>query len=511
MKKRIVIVGGGTSGWMSANILAYTFQHHPFEIVLLESADIPTVGVGEGSTPALKVFFDSLGILESEWMPKCDATYKCGITFSGWSTKPGFESYFHPFASALDSRSLGRFISNVQTRLQGKPAPAHPNHYFLAARLAERHLAPIPNDNFPFEVSYGYHFDAGLLGKFLRDKAIARGVRHVIGTVAEIKQNDLGEIDSVATEDQQRFAADLFVDCSGFRSLLSQQTLQVPFISYADALFNDSAVALPSPQGQTIASQTISAALRFGWAWRIPLRSREGNGYVYSSKYCTADEAEFELRRHLGLLDSDVSARHLKMKVGRVEKSWHNNVLAVGLSQGFIEPLEATALLLIQQTVSLFAHYYIQGHFSNQHAAEFNRSINQQFDRTRDYIYTHYQTNSRTDSAYWIDNRENKSAMGDSLARLFRCWVRGEDLEQEIRSQKIERFYPVSSWYCIMAGMGMMPDLISGATGDGSLDRIQDVREYVRRCALNFRDHAEVLHHPEIPSHDNLTFLQHPS
>lgn len=511
MKKRIVIVGGGTAGWMSANILAYAFQHHPFEIVLLESADIPTIGVGEGSTPALKVFFDSLGIPEGEWMPKCDATYKCGITFSHWSTKPGFESYFHPFASALDNRALGRFISNVQSRLKGRAVPIHPNHYFLAARLAEKNLAPIPNYNFPFEVSYGYHFDAALLGKFLRDKAIGRGVHHVTGTVTEVKQNELGDVETIITQDRQSFSADLFVDCSGFRSLLSQQTLKVPFTSYANALFNDAAVALPSAQGETIASQTLSTALRFGWAWQIPLRSRVGNGYVYSSRYCSADEAEFELRQHLGLLDSDVAARHLKMNVGRVEKSWYKNVLAVGLSQGFIEPLEATALLLIQQTVSLFAHYFIQGHFSDQHASEFNRSINEQFDRTRDYIYTHYQTNSRTDTAYWIDNRDNKSVMGESLTRLYRCWVNAGDLEREIRSQKMERFYPVSSWYCILAGMGMTPDLQTDPVGDESLDAIGDVTEYVRRCALNFRDHAEVLMHSEVVAQKLRPSVQHPS
>lgn len=493
MKKHIVIVGGGTSGWMSANILAYAFQHHPFDITLIESSEIPTIGVGEGSTPALKVFFDGLGIAESEWMPACDATYKCGITFANWSVKKGFHRYFHPFASTLDGRTLGRFINNCQARLKGKPVPVLPNHFFLGALLAEKQLAPIPSYNFPFDVSYGYHFDAGLLGKFLRDKALQRGVRHVMGTVSQVIQGERGDINAVVTDDGQKYSADLYVDCSGFRSLLSQSTLKTPYVSYANALFNDSAVAMPSEQGERIASETVSTAMSFGWAWKIPLRSRIGNGYVYSSKYCTADQAEFELRQHLGLLDSDVSARHLKMKVGRVEKSWHKNVLAVGLSQGFIEPLEATALLLIQQTVSLFAHYYIQGGFSDQHFDVFNQSINEQFDRTKDYIFTHYQTNSRTDTAYWIDSRENKEVMSESLRRLYHCWGTGGDLENEIRQQKIERFYPVSSWYCILSGMGIYPAVTEADGTAMSAENISGVTDYIQRCALNFRDHREVL------------------
>ncbi len=497
-QKHIVIVGGGTSGWMTANILSYAFKHLHFKITVVESSEIKTVGVGEGSTPALKVFFDKLGIAESEWMPKCNATYKCGIRFDGWSTKPGCESYFHPFSSQIDSQTLGSFVRNVQARLSGKNVEFRPDRFFLSAKLAQANFAPIAGYNFPFEINYGYHFDADLLGKFLKNIALARGVRHHFGTIKKVAQKDGGDVDYLLDAKGKKYKGDIFVDCSGFASVLSQKTLKTPFQSYKSDLFNDAAVAMPSTLGQNIPSQTVSTAMRFGWVWKIPLRTRFGNGYVYSSEYCSADEAEFELRRSLNLLESDVEARHLRMKVGRVSKSWHKNVLAVGLSQGFIEPLEATALLLIQQTASLFAHFYGQGNFTEQHAETFNALINEQFDRTKDYIFTHYQTNSRYDTPYWRDNRENKGGVSESLSAIYRCWNGGGNLEQELQRQKIERYYPVSSWYCIFAGMGMFPDSLLLKTVDNKNNpySIRYVEQFIKRCALNFSDHQKVLMDP---------------
>lgn len=493
--KRITIVGGGTAGWMSANILSYAFQKLDIEILVLESPDIKTIGVGEGSTPALKVFFDRLKISESEWMPACNATYKCGITFKNWSAKPGFESYYHPFASQIDDHTQPLFIRNVQTRLKGLNVDAHPDRFFLSAYLARNNLGPLPHRNFPFDIHYGYHFDSELLGNFLRKKAIARGVIHQQGTVELVQQRPDGGIDRLVTREQKSFKADLYVDCTGFAGLLSQKTLQTPYRSYASQLYNDAAVAIPSPMENLIPSQTISTALKYGWAWKIPLMNRFGNGYVYSSKYCSADDAETELRRHLNLLDSKVEARHLKMKVGRVEKSWNKNVLAAGLSQGFIEPLEATALLLIQQTVSLFAHYYQQGQFTNLHEDIFNEQINAQFDGTRDYIVSHYQTNSRDDTDYWRDNRDNREGISDALAQVYQCWSNSRDLQAEILRLGLDRFYPVPSWYCLFSGMGIFPEgqQLANPGNAATQYSIQRVDEFLARCALNYDDHRTLL------------------
>ena len=351
---RIIILGGGTAGWITANALISRWGGKGVDVTLIESPDIGTVGVGEGSTPRLKVFLDEIGVREREWMPKCNATYKNGISFADWSTRPGFERYFHPFASQTDRFTTTAFYFNTLARRQGVDVHVHPDRFHLTALLSEKRFAPIPSENFPFVLDYGYHFDAHLLGEYLKVLATSRGVRHVQARVTDVKQAPDGDIACLSTDIDEDLAADFFVDCSGFRGALIQGTLGVPFRPFAENLFNDSAVVLPTGQAGNIGSQTISTALKYGWTWEIPLTHRIGNGYVYSSSFCSADDAETELRETLGLLDSEVEARHLQMKVGRVESHWHRNCLAVGLSQGFIEPLEATALNLVCNTVESF-------------------------------------------------------------------------------------------------------------------------------------------------------------
>ncbi|HSC67279.1 MAG TPA: FAD-dependent oxidoreductase, partial [Cellvibrio sp.] len=289
--KKIVIVGGGTAGWMSALVMAREWINQGIDIHLLESPEVGIIGVGEGSTPALKAFFDALGIAEAEWMPECNATYKCGIRFENWSGRPGCDSYFHPFPSALDRQTLPIFMHNVQARLRGADLYTHPDRFFISPRLAQQCLAPLAPENFPFDVHYGYHFDAVLLGQFLRKKAIARGVGHSYGHVSEVRQQESGDIASLVTDKGEVIGADFFVDCTGFASLLLQKTLQVPFVSYRNNLFNDAAVAMPTDIGEKIPSETVSTALKHGWAWKIPLTNRYGNGYVYSSAFCSADQA----------------------------------------------------------------------------------------------------------------------------------------------------------------------------------------------------------------------------
>src|SRR3569833_1208373 len=318
--RRIVIVGGGSAGWMTA----LTFAGGAPAGSLIKRSDENTEhetptnknkGVGEGSTPWLRGFFDSLGIEESQWMPACHATYKCGFTFAGWSTRPGFTSYFHPFASMLDNLTMTQFVHNVEARINGANLHAHPDRFFIAARLAAGRLAPKAAESFPFDVWHGYHFDATLLGQFLHKKALDRGVRYKSCHVTQATLDAQGAIASVQTTEGEIIAADLFVDCTGFAGLLIDKALKTPYVSFAENLFNDAAVAIPSPMDAAIPSETVSTALSHGWAWKIPLTSRYGNGYVYSTQFCSADAADPELRRHLGLLDSDLPARHLKMKV----------------------------------------------------------------------------------------------------------------------------------------------------------------------------------------------------
>lgn len=491
--KKILIVGGGTAGWMAANLLATKWQDT--EICLLESKEIGIIGVGEGSTPHLKLFFDAINVTDSQWMPRCNATYKVGITFDKWSTLAGFESYFHPFAAQTDDVfTVPLFFKNIQARMQGYAVDAHPDKYFLETYLASNNLGPLPAESFPFGVAFGYHFDSALLGQFLAEHGQSLGVTRIEGKVTEVVRNKYGDLSAVKLSEHTVLEADFFIDCSGFNSLLLQQTLKVNYKSFKDTLFNDAAVVMPSEITPVLPVETRSTALSNGWAWQIPLRNRFGNGYVYSSDYIDASQAETELRQHLGLLDSDVEARHLKMKVGRVEKHWYKNCLAVGLSQGFIEPLEATAIALSFNTIAQFIQYFQQGQFSNQYEDAFNQDINARFDGIRDYVVCHYKTNQRSDSQYWRDNAANKH-ISDSLKQILHLWQHSQNFAADMHKYKLMGSYQPKSWACMLAGYGVFPNTNIDQTIDysGHQQEIEALSDFIRRCGLNFKNHNELL------------------
>jgi hypothetical protein len=502
--KKIVIVGGGTAGWMTAMILAPLIARG-VQVQLVESPAVGIIGVGEGSTPWLRGFFDSLGIEESEWMPACNATYKCGITFDGWSTRPGFESYFHPFASMLDNLTLTQFVHNCQARVNGEDVEAHPNRFFIASHLARRRLAPKPARNFPFDIWYGYHFDAVLVGEFLHRKAAERGVQYRACHLTGARLDERGDIAAVTTAEGEEIGGDFFIDCTGFAGMLIQKALGTPFVSYADNLFNDAAVAMPTPMGDSIPCETVSKAMKHGWAWEIPLTNRYGNGYVYSSAFCSADEAERELRGMLGLLDSDVPARHLKMRIGRVTKHWSRNCAAVGLSQGFIEPLEATALLFIQRTAQGLLESIESGDLSEKAQERFNAKVNEHFEGTRDYIVTHYKTNSRTDTEYWRANNANPN-ISEALKELYATWMSGRSIAPDVGRQRLGKGYPIFSWYCILAGMGIFPAREGLRPANGHGYDVAEIDNLLERSSLNFPEQKDVLQ--KIPSRPREKSLQ---
>ena len=491
MKKHFVVLGGGTAGWMCANLLHHHFAAQGATVTLVEAPDIGIIGVGEGSTPQLRMFFHTLGIPESQWMPRCNATFKNGISFSQWSGAKGFERYFHPFPSMPDRQTAAGFLINAHLKRQGHPVNAHPDAFFLSAYLAKQHLSPKTTSNFPISINYGYHFDSGLLGEFLKEIAIQKGIRHIKARIDQVVNNQQGEIAHLISSHGQLINGDVFFDCSGFNSVLLQQHLNVEFKSFKDNLFNDAAVAIASDVLDHLPSQTLSVARKCGWSWHIPLTHRMGNGYVYSSDYICADQAEIELRSALGLLDSEVEARHLRMKVGQVAKHWHKNCVAVGLSQGFIEPLEATALHLVQETIESFISAYTAGNFSDQHQDQFNQRISARFEGIRDYIVCHFKVNSRQDSPYWLDNQHNTN-LSDSLTYILQCWDGGADLTEEISRQNIEAYYPAVSWHCLLAGYGRFPN--TRPTGPASHDvSVSEISHFIQQCAKGFVPHKKAV------------------
>lgn len=491
---RVVVLGGGSAGWITACLLHREWAARGGSVTVVESSAIGIIGVGEGSTPQLKGFFDHLGIAEDEWMPACDATYKLGIRFTGWSERPGFESYFHPFPGPVDLHSEPGFVHNCLLARRGFDVPAHPDDWFLASALAERGRAPHPSASFPFAPSYGYHFDAHRLGAFLRDWATQRGVTHFDRNVSEVELSGEGDVAALLCEGGERIEGDIFVDCSGFRSLIAQQALGVPFRAFAENLFNDRAVVMPTPHatepGDTLEPQTEAIAMRAGWRWSIPLTSRIGNGYVYSSAHISDEAAEVELRDALGQPQGE--ARFLAMKVGRVEDSWRANCLAAGLSQGFIEPLEATALHIVIATALEFAQAFEAGGFSPKHRDAFNRSIASRYEGIRDYIFAHYRLNQRTDTDYWRANAAN-DALSAGLRAMMTAWFRHEDIAAaNDAAYDRRRYYASASWHCLFAGYGTFPPQAKMQPldpGQRAAD-IEGTRAMVDACLANFRPYS---------------------
>jgi 2-polyprenyl-6-methoxyphenol hydroxylase-like FAD-dependent oxidoreductase len=492
--KSIVILGGGTAGWIAANLIATHWADKGLDITLVEAPDIGIIGVGEGSTPPLKTFLEVIGVAEEDWMERCDATYKVGITFRDWSTKPGFNEYFHPFLCQPDEFSVPAFFHNSFLRRQGVDLDGHPSQFFMAWELAKQRLAPVAPPNFPFEMNYGYHFNSGLLGEFLQEWAAKKGVKYRQARVTDTVLNEHGYIDCLKTDTEETIKADFYVDSTGFRSELLQKALGVPFESCEHVLFNDSAVVFPTDAEDNPTPQTISTALKYGWAWKIPLTTRYGNGYVYSSRYVDDDDAEMEFRKHLGLVDADVEARKLRFKVGRVREHWAKNCLAVGLSQGFIEPLEATALDMVQETVVRFIEAANKGNFTDQYRDEFNHRISKRFDAVRDYIVCHYRINSRTDTDYWRDAGTNEK-ISASLREILTAWMAGKNITDELERQNLDAYFPSVSWNCLLAGKGVLPSQDQVRPGNELAHKydLNKIASYLQGCALNFKPHNEQL------------------
>lgn len=268
--------------------------------------------------------------------------------------------------------------------------------------------------------------------------------------------------------------------------------MSVPWKSYANMLFNDAAVTIATPAEDNLCPETVATALSNGWAWRIPLTTRVGNGYVYSSKYCSAAQAEAELRTHLDVTGDEVPARHIKMKVGRLESPWFRNCLAVGLAQGFVEPLEATSLLVAQQTASIFANNLRRNGFYAVGAEQFNKHINELFDGISDYIVAHYKTNTIGASDYWRDAREMSDALPDNLRAVLSSWHAG-NLRNAVESRRLERFYSLASWYCLLAGVGVFNNDRQKQQSSSRPEHVEAIAQQFHKLGESFLPHMSQL------------------
>ncbi len=431
MIKRVVILGGGAAGWITANHLGKalnTALNKSIEVILIESPDIPTIGVGEGTVPMMRDTLRHFGISETDFIKECDATFKQSIKFVDWVYNPsekGSHYYHHlfdyPTINELDLVPYWLLKKNDKKE-------TFANAISSQGEVCDHGLAPklITHPEFQGFFSYAYHLDAYKFSRMLAKNAVeVLGVKHVSANVDDVELDDTGAIKSLITDRQGEIAGELFVDCSGFNSLLLGQSLNVKFKDKSDILFVDHAIAMQVPyenEDAPIASHTIATAKKAGWIWDIGLTTRRGVGYVYSSRYVEHDHAESVLRKYVGERAEGLNARKIPMKVGHREVFWHKNCVAIGLAQGFVEPLEATGLLLFDATARMLGELF-PFHIAsiNDSAKLFNERTLHIWNRVIDFIKMHYCLSKRDDSQFWIDNR-NADSIPDSLTERLRMW-----------------------------------------------------------------------------------------
>ena len=441
--RRIVIAGGGTAGWMAAAALARTMGH-AIELTLIESEAIGTVGVGESTIPPLQTFNRVLGISEAEFMRATSATFKLGIEFENW--KEQGHRYFHSFGTTgRDHWSAGFQHFWLHGLTQGHRAP-YDDYCIEVLAAYEGKFAHLPDNR----INYAYQLDAGRYAAFLRKLAEADGCKRVEGRIASVElDGEGGAIAALSLEDGQRIEGDLFLDCTGFRALLIEGALQAGFEDWTHWLPCDAAVALQTASVRPPVPYTRAIAHDAGWQWRIPLQHRQGNGIVYCSRYLDQDAA---LQRLLDTVEGErlIEPNRLRFTTGVRRKQWHRNCIAVGLSGGFLEPLESTSIHLIQRAVLRLIRMLPLGAVSERDVAEFNDQQLTDFDQVRDFLILHYKATDRRDSDFWRYCAEME--IPDSLTQkieLFR--------ETGRVFRKNEELFAENSWIQVMMGQGIMP------------------------------------------------------
>jgi tryptophan halogenase len=448
--RKVVIVGGGTSGWMAAAALAKILGALPeLSIELVESEAIGTVGVGEATVPPIVLFNAMLGIDEMEFMRETHATYKLGIEFVDW-TRIGHR-YHHPFGSyGLDMIGVDFLHHWLKGRQLGDTSAFDEYSISAMAAQANKFMHPTPErPKSPLaKLAYAFQFDAGLYARYLRRYAEQRGVGRTEGRIVEVEQHpESGFVSGLRLDNGKRVEGELFIDCSGFRSLLLGETLGVPFVDWSKWLPNDRAVAIPCTLGPDRKPITRSTARSAGWQWNIPLQRRVGNGHVYCSAYMSDDEATEVL---LANLEGEplASPNQLRFLAGHRAKAWDKNVVSLGLAGGFLEPLESTAIHLVQTGIARLLTLFPTRGFGGQEIERYNRETLQQYVDIRDFLVLHYCATERDDSAYWnyCRNIEPPEGLAEKIA-MYRSSGRVFGEQKELFAE--------TSWEAVLIGQGI--------------------------------------------------------
>jgi tryptophan halogenase len=492
---RLVIVGGGTAGWMCAAALVRRLPADAYSVTLIESDEIGTVGVGEATLPHINLFNDMLGLDEAEFMRETGATFKLGIEFRGWGGPD--DRYIHPFGAFGEPWGGVEFQHHwLRLRAMGR-AVAPIGEYSFAVTAAYANAFTLPDED-PQSVrstfSYAYHFDAGRYAQLLRRWAEPRGAKRIEGQVSVIGRDGVsGTLTHLELKSGERIEGDLFVDCTGFRALLIGQELGAEWEDWSHWLPCDRALAVPCEHGGDLTPYTRATARTAGWQWRIPLQHRIGNGYIFSSRHVSVDEARDTL---LANLDGAPLAepRLLSFRPGRRAESWKANCVAVGLASGFLEPLESTSIYLIQAAVIDLINLLPAKGGGAQHdprlAAEFNRLTTMQYDRVRDFLVLHYVANAREGEPLWDELRSMPlpDTLADKIA-LFQAHGTPPNYQFGLFAR--------DSWLSVLMGQRIEPRsysrLADAFDADGAEAKLADFRSRIQSGVAAMPGHADFI------------------
>ena len=497
---KVLIVGGGTAGWLTANHLGKKFSDSSglnIEVCLVESPNIPNIGVGEGTVPMMRETLRYFGIDEAEFIRSTDATFKQSIKFINWLNTPKAEAsdYYHHLFDypKWDNSALSWLQSHSQTSFANTVSPQ--------GYIADLGLGPksMTHTQFQAETSYAYHLDANKFSELLTRNAVERfGVKHILDDVVEVELDDTNAIESVICTNHGHLQADLYVDCTGFNARLIEKACGVPFVDKGDVLFVDTALAVQVPYAEKnaeIPCFTLSTAQEAGWIWDIGLTERRGVGYVYSSRHSSQQQAEAVLRKYLGDSANDLSFRKIDMRIGYREKAWHNNCVAIGLSAGFVEPLEATGLLIFDVTARMLADCFPSKLAAMPLVAEqFNARVGNTWNKVIDFIKLHYVISKRNDNQFWLDNRQPNS-IPQSLQQKLALWK--HQLPNRYDFASTMEVFNLDNYLYVLYGMEFETDVspwAQSAQEQGTAEKqVSQLEHYVEQIKPNLLPHRELL------------------
>ena len=490
--QNIAIVGGGTAGWMTAAALAKVLPSNHCKITLIESDAIGTVGVGEATIPQIRTFNKIIGVNEAEFMKQCQGTFKLAIQFVDWQKKG--TSYYHPFGP------YGRPINNLDFQHYWlrkhfiEQSPETLESYSINASLCNNNKFLLPQNinNSPLsQIAYAYHFDASLYAKHLRGIAEAAGVSRIEGEVTRVKLSDKnGYIESVTLASNKEIKADFFIDASGFKGLLIDGALKVSYDDWSKQLPANKALAFATKQLKQIPPFTRSIAQRVGWQWQIPLQHRTGNGYVYSDSFISEDEAASTFCKNLELKEGEFSPKVISFQTGKRSEVWHKNCLSIGLSSGFLEPLESTSIHLVQSTISKFLGLLPRKNDFEAERRQFNKQVDDEYLSIRDFIILHYYANDRKEDEFW---------------RYCKSMDIPETLKEKIHlyqeTGRIQRppndLFGESSWLAVLNGQGITSKgyspLADALTNEKMTAFMHSTETVIKKCAASAPSHADFI------------------